>query len=354
MNLYAIFALVNLLVGLGLCLVILSGKAGRPGRTAVLLSLGAAVWNAGYFLWQLRFLAGPGGISAYLALIFIILAAAWGFLLARRSGSEAGQDRQLESLARELEGANEKLKALDQARTEFLSIANHQLRTPPATIKWYLSAILAGDYGKVPAKLAPELEKAQQANDHLMSLIEDMLDVSQIERGKMEFLFEPVSVESLASPAVQQLLPIAASKGLQLTYRPPDHPLPQIMADKAKLREVMNNLIDNAIKYTKAGAIDVSLFEQDGSITFRVKDTGKGIAPDEQNSIFEKFRRGKDSAKQSAGLGLGLYVAKIVVEQHKGKIWAESTGENQGATFCFTLPVHSGLKATTMVDLGRA
>lgn len=115
----------------------------------------------------------------------------------------------------------------------------------------------------------------------------------------------------------------------------------------------MNNLIDNAIKYTKAGSVNVSLLAENGQIIFQTEDTGKGITPEEADSIFEKFSRGKESVKQSAGLGLGLYVAKIIINQHKGKIWAESAGANKGSKFIFSLPIDNGLKETTLVDLTK-
>jgi signal transduction histidine kinase len=282
-----------------------------------------------------------------------LLVLSFGIALIKSVIREVKQREQLETLSKELGGANEKLKTLDLARAEFITIASHQLRTPPATIKWYLSAVLGGDYGRVPAKILAQLKKTEITNNHLISLIEDMLNVSRIERGKMEFLFEPTDTEELARFSYEQLLPIAGEKGLKLTYTPPDKPLPQIMSDKEKLRQVMNNLIDNALKYTKEGNVAVKLFLDGDEIKFQVKDSGKGINPEERESIFQKYTRGKESVKQSAGLGLGLYVAKIIIEQHKGKIWAESPGEGNGSVFCFSLPVNSGLQATTLVDLGR-
>jgi signal transduction histidine kinase len=256
-------------------------------------------------------------------------------------------------LYEQLKVANEELKVLDQARAEFISIASHQLRTPPATVKWYLSAALAGDYGKMNPEVAPVIEKAAQTNNHLISLIEDMLNVSRIERGKMEFLFELTDTEELAKFAYEQLIPQASNKKLKLTYTPPEYPLPKIMADKEKLRQVMNNLIDNAIKYTKQGQVGVTIFQFDDEICFAVKDNGKGIGQEDRKNIFQKYSRGKESIKQSAGLGLGLYVAKIIVEQHKGKIWAESDGEGKGSTFLFSIPIHNNLKQTTLIDFAK-
>lgn len=277
----------------------------------------------------------------------------FGILLDKSVRREIEQREQLETLTGQLADANEKLKALDQARAEFISIASHQLRTPPATVKWYLSALLSGDYGKVPPALVDKLKKTAQTNDHLISLIEDMLNVSRIERGKMEFLFALTNVEELAQYAFDQLIPMATDKGLKYTYKPPAKKLPQIMADKEKLRQVMNNLIDNALKYTKAGSVDVQMLQKGGDIVFQVKDSGKGVTPEEAESIFQKFSRGKESVKQSAGLGLGLYVAKIIIEQHKGRIWAESAGSGKGSIFSFSIPINNGLKETTLVDFAE-
>lgn len=282
-------------------------------------------------------------------LIFLLILSL-GIFLDRSVRREVQQRVQLEELSKQLADANEKLQALDKARAEFISIASHQLRTPPATVKWFLGSILAGDYGELAPEVKTALEKTQRTNNSLISLIEDMLNVSRIERGKMEFLFEPVSLLELADLTYEQLLPIASDKKLNLTFKKPTRILPQITADKEKIRQVMNNLIDNAIKYTKEGTVAVELFQDADSLRFQVKDSGKGIGPQEITSIFEKYSRGKESIKQSAGLGLGLYVAKAIISQHKGKIWAESAGEGKGSTFIFTIPIHNDLKATTLLD----
>ncbi|MDR3642064.1 MAG: ATP-binding protein [Candidatus Doudnabacteria bacterium] len=291
-------------------------------------------------------------VTLFLRFSISLLVLGIGILLIKSVRKEVEQREQLEILSKQLGEANEKLKVLDSARAEFITIASHQLRTPPATVKWYLSAAMNGDYGKMSKDVFAVVEKAAITNNHLISLIEDMLNVSRIERGKMEFLFEETNVEELASFAYEQLIPIAKNKKLTYTYNPPKKSLPKIMADKEKLRQVMNNLIDNSIKYTKyGGKVTVGLAKLGDEIMFQVEDTGKGISEEEKNTIFEKYSRGKESVKQSAGLGLGLYVAKIIIEQHKGKIWAESAGVELGSKFCFSLPINSGLKETTLVDL---
>lgn len=282
--------------------------------------------------------------------IFLAILSA-GILLIKSVFNEVRQREQLEILTKQLEDANKQLKILDQARAEFITIASHQLRTPPATIKWYLSSILNGDYGRVTKELKLIIGKANLTNNSLISLIDDLLNVSRIERGKMEFLFEPCNLTDLARFTYEQLLPIAQDKHLELVFNEPKIKLPEIMADKEKIRQVMNNLIDNAIKYTHDGKITVGISADSANIRFSVTDTGKGISPDEKDSIFEKYSRGKESVNKSPGLGLGLYVAKIVIGQHKGKIWAESPGSGKGSSFIFEIPIHNNLEKTTLLNL---
>ncbi len=300
-------------------------------------------------LWQILLAKDLTGLISQSAIGLLILV--FSIFLIKSVLAEVRQREQLEVLTKQLEDANEKLKILDQARAEFITIASHQLRTPPATIKWYLSSILNGDYGRVTKELKIIIGKANLTNNSLISLIDDLLNVSRIERGKMEFLFEPCNLTDLAKFTYEQLLPIAQDKHLELVFDEPKIKLPEIMADKEKIRQVMNNLIDNAIKYTHDGKITVGISATADNIKFSVTDTGKGISPDEQGSIFEKYSRGKESVNQSPGLGLGLYVAKIVIGQHKGKIWAESPGPGKGSSFIFEIPIHNNLEKTTLLNL---
>jgi signal transduction histidine kinase len=283
------------------------------------------------------------------SLFFLVLGV--GLLLIRSVIKEVKQREELQILTKKLEEANKQLQALDKARSDFITIASHQLRTPPATIKWYLGAILSGDYGAVPKDISEQLQKAQVTNNSLISLIDDMLNASRIERGKMEFLFEETDVVAITKLTYEQLVPQATIKKLQLLYHPPDGTIPQVMADKEKLRQVINNFIDNAIKYTKEGSVSVGVSADSEQVTVRVTDTGKGMTEQEQKNLFEKYTRGKDAMTHSSGLGLGLYVAKIIIEQHKGKIWADSPGEGKGSTFACSIPIHSTVPKNTVFNL---
>ncbi len=255
-------------------------------------------------------------------------------------------------LYEKLRVANEQLKILDKARAEFISIASHQLRTPPATIKWYLGAILDGDFGQLTEDLKAALERTNVTNNAQIATIDDLLNASRIERGKLEFFFEENNLEPVVTSLVEQMQPLAQMKKMTIEYTKPSQVFPNIMMDKEKVRQVLNNMIDNAIKYSKDGAIGVTLKQEGEDLVVKVKDTGKGISPDELTKIFDKYARGHDSVTHATGLGLGMYVAKVIVEQHNGKIWAESDGVGKGSTFCFSLPLHSAVHATT-VDLAQ-
>lgn len=253
----------------------------------------------------------------------------------------------------QLATANQKLEALDKARAEFITIASHQLRTPPSTIKWYVSAILAGDFGPLSEELRSALERVIGSNDVQISTIDDLLNTSRIERGKLEFFFAPQPIVPLLSSVVQQMQPQAEMKGLQLVYRTPTESFADIVIDKEKIRQVLINIIDNAIKYTKQGRVTVKLSQTPAAIRFQVTDTGKGVEKSDLAQLFEKYTRGKDSVTHANGLGLGMYVAKIIIDQHNGRIWAESDGIAKGSSFIVEIPKNSHL-TNQVLDLTQS
>lgn len=284
-------------------------------------------------------------ISGFVLVGTIIL----GILMVRSVRREVKQREQLQILTKKLEGANKQLKILDQARAEFISMASHQLRTPPSSIKWYLSALLADEFGKMASPLRDALVKVNITNNSMISLIDALLNVSRIERGKLEFVFEESDFVAITQLTVDQLQPLAQEKKLKLNFTKPAFLVPKIIMDKEKLRQVINNMIDNAIKYTKQGQVDVRIEVTKTDVILKVSDTGKGMSAKEQEVSFAKYGRGKDSIKYSAGLGLGMYLGRVIVEQHNGKIWAESAGEGKGSTFAFSIPIKNQIKPTSLI-----
>ncbi|MDZ7798291.1 MAG: ATP-binding protein [Patescibacteria group bacterium] len=247
---------------------------------------------------------------------------------------------QIQKTNKELEEANERLKQLDEAKTEFVSIASHQLRTPMTSIKGYLSMLTAGDFGKLKPEHNKLLKQLLDESERMIRLINQFLNVSKIEAGKFELSKNKIKLEEMVAKLVDELKKPAEEKGLKLIYKKPKKKMPQVMADSDKISEIILNLIDNAIKYTEKGKIVVNLEKEKDNIKFSVKDTGVGIAPKEAKNLFGKFSRGPGIAKiQPDGSGLGLFISKNVVEGHHGKIWVESEGKGKGSQFCFLLPI---------------
>jgi signal transduction histidine kinase len=241
---------------------------------------------------------------------------------------------------RELREANIRLQQLDKAKSEFISLASHQLRTPLSIIKGYISMILENTWGSVIGKQREQLEKVYASNERLIKLVEDLLTVSRIESGRLEFSLQLIDLSSLTENVVNEFSQVAAKKGLYLKYIKPEKPLPRIKVDSLKIRQVIQNLIDNALHYTKKGGATIRLKKEKDKIVFSIQDTGIGISPKEQMTLFEKFSRGKDVGRMhTEGTGLGLYLAAKLVEAHGGKIWVESEGKGKGSAFYFELPI---------------
>ncbi len=239
----------------------------------------------------------------------------------------------------ELEDANTHLKQLDEAKSEFLSIASHQLRTPLTGIKGYLSMLVEGDYGKIPSKIDDILKQVFEASNRMARLVDVFLNVSRIEAGRLKLELNGFDLNELVYRSVKDLTINANELGLKLNFKK-DNEVYIVRADSDKIKDVLLNLIDNAIKYTKKGSIDIKLSKKDSNALVEVSDTGVGLEEEDIDKLFNKFSRGQDSAKiNTGGSGLGLYVAKKVIDAHGGKIWVESSGKGKGSKFSFTLPL---------------
>ena len=246
--------------------------------------------------------------------------------------------KEVEKATAELRVANKKLKKLDAAKSEFISIASHQLRTPLTIIKGYISMMLEGAFGKLSQEELAPLEKVYESNERLIQLVENLLNISRIESGRLQFNFTTMQLEDIADSVTEEMAASAKKKGLRLDYKQPSKLLPMVKIDEEKIRQVIINLIDNAIKYTKQGGITVKLEQTGNNIQFCVSDTGMGISQEDLSNLFKKFSRGKGvSTVHTEGTGLGLYVSKMMIEAHQGKVWCESEGEGRGSRFCFKL-----------------
>lgn len=249
---------------------------------------------------------------------------------------------ELKVVNHQLEHANEHLQNLDKAKSEFMSITSHQLRTPLTGIMGYLSMIIEGDYGKMKSSQAQILKEVFEASQRLIRMVNLFLNVTRIEAGTFNFFWQETDMYELIKDQVHELMPNAKKKGLALELLPAPKDFKLAIVDRDKVKDVILNLIDNATKYTEKGSIKVSLAKKDtNNFEIIIKDTGIGIDPQEAEKLFEKFTRGDGMAKINPnGAGLGLFIAKKMVEGHHGKVWVESEGVGKGSEFHVVLPIN--------------
>ena len=252
----------------------------------------------------------------------------------------SGLEKKVEDRTRELAFANERLKELDRMKSDFVSHVSHELRTPLTAIKGAVDLILREVAGPLTEKQIHYLTRVRSNTQHLAGLINDLLDLSKIESGRIEVKSSRVSLSGLVREVVEGLRPVAAEKVIALEATIREQSI-LVWADRDKINQVLTNLIGNAIKFTPVqGRVTVSASRNgDESVQVSVSDTGPGVPAEEREKIFAKFYRvAETNGENSKGTGLGLAISKALVELHGGKIWVESEA-GRGSTFSFTLPV---------------
>ena len=262
------------------------------------------------------------------------------YLIIRSVLKEVQIREQIEQLAGDLEKANEELARINQAKSDFISMASHQLKTPLSIIKGYISMTLEGSFGKITKMTKDQLEKVFISNERLISLVEDLLNLSRVEEGRMKYDWSEENVSDIVQQTFDEVRMAAEHKHLKLIWEPPEEKF-YVRVDMNKMRNVIFNMVDNAIKYTDKGTITITVTRHEKSVRVSVADTGRGISAPQIQKLFTKFTRvieGKSNLTTS-GFGLGLYVARLIVEEHKGRIWAESAGLGKGSTFVLELPL---------------
>jgi signal transduction histidine kinase len=244
-------------------------------------------------------------------------------------------------LFKELEAANRQLEAASQHKSEFLANMSHELRTPLNAIIGFSEVLSERMFGELNEKQEEYLKDIYASGTHLLSLINDILDLSKIEAGRMELELTDFHLPTALDNALTLVRERAGRKSITLQTSV-DERLGAVRADERKIRQVVLNLLSNAIKFTpEGGRIDVHAAPKDESVEVSVTDTGVGIAPEDQEKVFEEFRQVGTAAKKVEGTGLGLTLCRKFVELHGGRIWVKSQ-EGMGSTFTFTIPVHHG------------
>jgi len=241
-------------------------------------------------------------------------------------------------LFREIEEKGRQLESASQHKSQFLANMSHELRTPLNAILGYTELILDNIYGDVPEKMQDVLARVQKNGRHLLALINDVLDLSKIEAGQLTLSVSDYSMKDVVQTVLIAVESLAAEKRLALNSTvAPDLPLGR--GDERRVAQVLLNLVGNAIKFTEVGEVRVEVRASDGAFRVAVADTGPGIAPEDQEKIFQEFQQvDSSSTRKKGGTGLGLSIAKRIVEMHGGRIGVESH-PGKGSTFWFTLPV---------------
>lgn len=231
-----------------------------------------------------------------------------------------------------------KLSEALRSKDDLLALASHELAGPLTNIKGSLSIVLEEYGSKITGESRQLIERAAVSTEELIDLVEDLLVVFRFERGKIEIYPRPAHLEDITTQVIEIFMQQASAKNLELVYDKPKQALPKLIFDPEKIREVLNNFVSNAIKYTEHGKITVSQEVEKGTVVTKIHDTGLGIAQEDLGKLFQRFMRLEGKTHSIKGTGLGLYITKLIVEHHGGKVWVESE-VGEGSTFNFSLPI---------------
>jgi len=273
-----------------------------------------------------------------IALALMVLVA--GALLIHEVRKEIHRREQISRLAVDIAAANERLRKLERQKSEFVSIASHQLRTPLTVIKGYTSMLLEGSFGALSEDAKKTTEKMFNASQRLVALVEDLLTISRIERGKIQYNFEKVDLSNIVKDAIKSKHADFEEKKLNITFQKEDSSSPYfVLGDYAKLKQAIGNVFNNAIVYTPRGFVRVWLSRDEGLgiVRLSVSDTGIGMKAEQAKLLFSG-NKDKDPAEAAVLSGIGTYIVGQIIGAHDGRVWADSPGVGGGTTVFIELP----------------
>ncbi len=275
-----------------------------------------------------------------LNLVLLIITFVLGLLLNQSIIKEVESREKIELLAKDLEKANVRLTDINRQKSEFVSFATHQLRGPLTAMKGYASLLLEGEMGELKPEVKNGIVRISDSANTLVNIVNDYLNISRIELGGMKYVFETIDLKNMIDDLTAELKPNIDKTGVNFTFTHEQGIDYRTTADRDKLKQVFANIIDNSLKYTPKGSIHahLSIDKVRHKFIFTIQDTGVGIAPETLPHLFQKFSRAENASKTNIrGTGLGLFVAKEMIEAHHGTIRAESEGEGKGSTFIVEL-----------------
>lgn len=289
-------------------------------------------------LWTLIFIKLAGAelfVDRVANALILLVITLFGVILGSELRKESADRKEVEGLAEQLHKANAVLLALDRQKSEFISVASHQLRTPITSIKGYASMLVENSFGVLSQQSLNAMKKIYSASETLATLVEDFLTVSRIEQGQLSYQAETVHIESLVREVVEEVRPLAVEKGLGINIKIASGGVPTVFVDYKKIKQALRNILDYSVKNTDEGFITVFISpdKERGKMVVSVSDTGKGISKESLASLFTV----PEDPKQWLDSSLGLFVAHEIIQAHGGVVRAESKGVEQGATFFIEL-----------------
>lgn len=235
---------------------------------------------------------------------------------------------------------NELLKKISENKSDIISITAHQLRTSLSALKWILKMFLDEDLGKLNIEQNELMSKAFNSNERMLALVNDLLTLNRTDDASIKYNLKQTNFLNLLEQTLFEFSGETNKKGIEIIFLKPENDLPSINCDEEMIRVVLQNLIENSIKYSNTGSkVFVSIKQINNDIQVSIRDSGIGIDAEDKNNIFKKFFRAPNALKKdSIGSGLGLFTTKNIIEKHNGKIWFEST-QDEGVVFFILLPI---------------
>lgn len=325
LELYAFFGMLIFMVYIGILMVrFKTFNVGMIASQALVIALVILIAS------QFTFIKSTTNLV--LTSITLVLTGIIGLILIRSVKREIEQRKHIEMLARDLEKSNKQQVVL-------IHFITHQIKGFVTKSRNIFATLLDGDYGVIPETIKPMMEEGLRSDTKGVSTIQEILNAANIKSGKVAYTKEPFDLKVLVDEITTDLKGSADAKGLSLVVETGTEPM-MYPGDRAQLVNALKNLIDNSIKYTPKGEVNVSLAKEDKKIRFVVTDTGVGISTEDMAHLFTEGGHGKNSASINVeSTGFGLYIVKNIIEAHEGRVWAESEGEGKGSRFIVELPV---------------
>ncbi|MFN2222108.1 MAG: sensor histidine kinase, partial [Candidatus Promineifilaceae bacterium] len=273
-----------------------------------------------------------------LRLTVLLLLVFYGIMTIRSIIKEVRRLRKMNEMVEQITAMNGRLIEADRTKTQFVSLASHQLRGPLGGMRIYMKMLLDGEFGPIKKQQREILESNLEVLVRMLETIETFLNVAKAEQGKLDLYRGETNLRDLVDRVVEAFQPLAQKRGLKLICNVPKD-LPTADADHGKIYHVLANLIDNAIKYTEQGEVRINGWAEGDKLRLEVADTGAGMTDKEIQHLFEAFARGLAGVRMNSdGSGLGLYLVRRIIQAHGGQLTVDSKGKGQGSTFGFTLP----------------